>query len=414
MGFPELKEKIITLPDSPGVYIMKSKRGEVLYVGKASSLRKRVRSYLTPSISSKVGILREKVEDIEYVTCDSEEQALILESALIKERKPKYNIALRDDKSYPYVEITKEEFPRLFISRLKKRGKSLNFGPYPKVKLLKASLSIIRKVFPYASCKVMPKSACLFYHLSLCPAPCIGAVSPFEYKENIENIIKILRGERKELMENLRKKMEELSKALRFEEATKIRDKLLALENLYSGKKTEHFLISLRNILNLPSLPLLIEAIDISSLRGKEAGGSLIVFRDGFPDKSSYRRYRIKEVEEKNDYAMVGEVVRRRYHRLLREKKRLPDLVIIDGGKGHLQKAKEELDKLALNIPIIGIAKKNEEIWLPFYEEPIIVPKDSPCLHLLQRIRDEAHRFAHKYHLLLRSKKVVSSKKREC
>jgi len=199
----KLKEKIKKLPLSPGVYIMKSKKGEILYVGKASSLRKRVTSYFGPGRSRKTEVLVDKIADIDFIECESEAQALILEASLIKEKMPKYNIALRDDKSYPYIEITKEKFPRLKVSRPKGKTKSMLFGPYPKAGLLKPALKMIRRIFPYCSCKRFPKNACLFYHLNLCPGPCIGAISEAQYLENIKAISKILRGERKELIEDL-------------------------------------------------------------------------------------------------------------------------------------------------------------------------------------------------------------------
>ncbi|MCM8832178.1 MAG: UvrB/UvrC motif-containing protein, partial [Candidatus Omnitrophica bacterium] len=338
------------------------------------------------------------------IVCNSEEQALILEASLIKEKKPKYNIALKDDKSYPYVEITNEKFPRIFISRPKKQTNNLLFGPYPKAKLLKAALRLIRRIFGYRSCKNMPKNACLFYHINLCPAPCVKKISAVEYKDTVENIIKILKGERKELLNKLEEKMKILAERKEFEEAQKIRDKIFALHNLYQGLSFTHQLLALKELLDLGKIPLTIEAIDISSLMGNYMTGSVVTFKNGIPDKSNYRRFRIKEVARIDDYAAIAEVVKRRYSRLMRENKRLPDLIIIDGGKGHLEVAKKELDKLALSIPIIAISKGEEKIWLIDKEGPLIIPKNHPGLQLIQRLRDEAHRFAHKYHLVIRKK----------
>ncbi|MDP2924169.1 MAG: excinuclease ABC subunit UvrC [Candidatus Omnitrophota bacterium] len=404
----DIKEKVKNLPLAPGIYIMKSKDGDVLYVGKATSLRKRVNSYFSKQVSVKTGFLLENLADIEYIECGTQEQALILEAALIKEKKPKYNISLRDDKSYPYIEITKDKFARIFISRPKKKTDNLLFGPYPKVKLLKPALKLVRRVFGYRSCRNMPKTACLFYHLNLCPAPCIGKISSSAYQGNIEAISKILRGERKELEEDLEKKMSNFAKESKFEEAALARDKLSSLYNLYQGKAGEHELIALKELLQLAHIPLVIEAIDVSSLSGKEVTGSVVVFRDGIADKNNYRRYRIKKVEGPDDYASIREVAHRRYSRLIRENRKMPDLVIIDGGLGHADSAKKELDLLDLKISLIGIAKQNEEVWFPGKNAPLVIAKDNPALHLIQRIRDEAHRFAHKYHLLLRSKKVTS------
>jgi len=404
----DIKEKIKNLPLNYGVYIMKSKEGVVLYVGKASSLRKRVSSYFLKNVSLKTGSLMSHVADIDYIECDSEEQALVLEAALIKEKKPKYNISLRDDKSYPFVEITQEQFPRVFITRKRTNKKSLYFGPYPDVGTLRSVLNMIRRIFPYCSCKCFKNTECLYSHIKLCPAPCAGKISEALYKENIEGIKGVLKGEREELTAALRAKMRKLSQGKKYEEAAAIRDKIIALENLYKGKTLTHELITLKESLNLASLPLNIEAIDISSLSGTNATGSVVVFKNAIADKNSYRRYRIKEVFQTDDYAMIAEVVRRRYRRLLDEKRNLPELIIIDGGLGHVQAAKMELDKLHLKTPVIGIAKRNEEIWFAGRPKPLVMPKSSAALHLIQRLRDEAHRFARKYHLLLRKKKTIA------
>jgi len=401
-----IKKKLKSLPIGPGVYIMKSAKGEILYVGKAASLKSRVSSYFTGSKSAKTQILVDKIADIDFVECESPQQALILEAALIKEKKPKYNISLRDNKSYPYIEITKEKFPRIFISRPKRKTGSILFGPYPVAKPLKPALETIRRIFPYCSCKRYPKKPCLFYHLNLCPGPCTGEVSAADYKENVDNICKILRGERKELIKKLERQMQQLAKEKKFEAAAKIRDKLVAVENLYTGKPRKHQLLSLKEILKLSHIPLYIEAIDISSLGRFDSVGSLVVFKDGIADKSLYRRFLIRQANKKDDYAMVEEVTQRRYSRLQREDKQMPDLVIIDGGLGQVNKASKVLKELGLPIAVIGIAKRDEEIWFPGKSKPLRISKNNPCLHLIQRIRDEAHRFAHSYQLIRRRKKM--------
>lgn len=406
-----LREKIRRLPKSAGVYIMKSSNGEILYIGKASSLRERVKSYLYQKDEGKTLVMFDKVADIEYIECSSIEQALILEAALIKEKKPRYNIVLKDDKSYPYIEITREEFPRVRIIRMKDVRKkvfegSLIFGPYPQVKTVKASLDNIRKIFPFCSCGKRRRKECLYYHIKLCPAPCIGKVSASVYNENIKNLICILKGERKELIASLKKKMRELSSKLEFEKAMEIRDKLWAVENLYHGRGVIHDLIALKEELKLAHLPLVIEGVDISSLHGKYAVGAIVVFHDGYPLKSAYRRYRIKEANVKDDYDMIAEVVRRRYRKIRDEKGVFADLIIVDGGRAHLNRVYEELRKLGIDIPVISIAKQNEEIWTPHNNHPLILKEDNPALHLIQQVRDEAHRFAHKYHLYRRSKEL--------
>jgi len=406
----DIKEKIKKLPLGPGVYIMKSKRGKVIYVGKATLLRKRVSSYFSKVVDSKTESLLKNISDIDYIECVSPAQALILEAALIKEKKPKYNISLRDNKSYPYIEITKEKFPRIFISRPKLQNKSILFGPYPQAKTLKPALTLIRRVFPYRSCKRMPKSVCLFFHLKLCPAPCVEKLSNNSYKNTIKNICRILKGQRKELVKELTKKMQKASAEKNFEQATILRDKLLAIDSLYTGNPKVHEIISLKEILNLSKLPLYLEAVDISSLGRNDCVGSIVVFRDGISDKNSYRRFQIKTARARDDYDMIAEVIRRRYSRLKKEKSSFPDLIIVDGGKGHLLRADKELKLLGISIPLIGIAKRNEEIWMVTKKNPLVISRDNPGLHLIQKIRDEAHRFAHSYGLVRRKKRTMSEK----
>ena len=409
---------------------MKSKSGKAIYVGKATSLRKRVSSYFSKAVDSKTDSLLKNIDDIDYIRCESPEQALILEAALIKEKKPKYNISLRDNKSYPYIEITKEKFPRIFISRPKVnpvrsikfkgeknktsngvKNKNLLFGPYPQAKTLELALTLIRRVFPYCSCKRMPKQVCLFFHLKLCPAPCKGEISLSAYKNNIQSICKILKGQRRELTNELTAKMKKLAAGKKFEKAASLRDKLLAVDSLYKGKPKVHEIIALKEILSLPRLPLHIEAIDISSLGRSDCVGSVVVFRDGVPDKNSYRRFQIRTARKRDDYDMIAEVMRRRYSRLIKEKSCLPNLIIVDGGKGHLLRAYKELEVLGVFIPLIGIAKKNEEVWTVSKKTPVIISRGNPGLHLIQRARDEAHRFAHAYGLVHRKKRTINRKR---
>ncbi len=398
----DIRKKINQLPSASGVYIMKSRSGEILYIGKASSLRQRVKSHFSRPPASKPDIFREEVADIAYLECDTPEQALILEAALIKEKKPRYNVALKDNKSYPYIEITREEFPRVFISRPKGKNKSLLFGPYPETKTLRSALLLVRRIFPYRSCPKIPKRPCLFFHLKLCPAPCSRKISSADYRVNIESISRILKGERRKLAKALEGRMKKLVKNLQFEQAAHLRDKLSAINNLYRGKPRAHAIVSLKEVLKLPRLPLNIEAVDISSLGSRNAAGSIVVFKEGVPVKKNYRRFRIKDAVVNDDYAMVAEVVRRRYLRLIKENKALPDLVIVDGGKGHAAVVSEVLIGLGLSLPVVGLAKKNEEIWFPRSRNPVRLSRGDPGLQLIQRIRDEAHRFAHNYQVVRR------------
>jgi excinuclease ABC subunit C len=381
-------------------------------VGKAVSLRKRVASYFRGNNPPKTEALAGNICDIEYIECVSEAQALLLESALIKEKQPKFNVELKDAKSYPFLEVSREEFPRIFISRPRDKEGRILLGPYTDAGALKEVMKLVRRIFPYRSCVRLSGKPCLYFHLKLCPAPCAGYISPDEYEKTVNGIRKVLEGRRRELEEDLERQMREASGRQLFEKAAGLRDKLTALQNLYAGCQKPHELSALKDILNLPSMPLNIEAFDISNLSGTSAVGSLVSFRDGKPDKNNYRRFRIKSIGKIDDYAMLGEVLRRRYRRLLKNGAGLPDLVIVDGGRGHVRRAKEELDRLGLALPVVGIAKQNEEIWFPLKSRPLIIPRDNPALKLIQRMRDEAHRFARKYHVLLRKKKLLN--KNDC
>jgi excinuclease ABC subunit C len=255
----------------------------------------------------------------------------------------------------------------------------------------------------------MPAKACLYHSIGLCPAPCVGAISKKDYGRNIKNIKLVLEGRKDELYRNLKEDMERLAQNKDFEQAALLRDQLRAIGALYSSSPDANYfkeLEQLERALGLPRRPERIECIDISTTMGARSVGSLVSFLNGRPDKSNYRRFRIKEVEGMDDFKMVAEVVRRRYGRLKREGAAYPDLVMIDGGKGQLAAAQDELRKLETSIPLISLAKREEEVFVPGKRSAIILPKDSLGLKLLQRVRDEAHRFAISYHRLLRDKKV--------
>ncbi len=400
------KSKFKELPSECGVYIFKDKKSKVLYVGKAKDIKKRVKShFLSKDIKHK--ILIEKTAFIDYNLLPTESQALLLEQALIKENSPPFNVALRDDKSYPYVKISLDEFPYISILRPKDKTDALYIGPFTNKKLLREALNFIRKIFPFRTCKLMRKKACLNYYLKLCPAPCENKVGQEEYRRSIERVIKILRGERRDLILELEREMKNLAKNLRFEEAAILREKLKALLALYEGMRgyvQEATL--LKDILGLKKLPRIIEGFDISNISGKLGCGSMVRFLEGEPDKSNYRKFKIKQASTKSDLDMLAEVVRRRYQRLLREGKEFPDLILIDGGLAHLNTAKKELEKLGLNISVISIAKREEKIYTEFKTEPIILPKNSSGLQLIQRIRNEAHRFSKKYLDVLQRKSL--------
>jgi len=413
----DIKEKVKQLPLTSGVYLMKNVKGTVIYVGKAISLRKRVQSYFRKNtgIISKTDLLVADIVDIDVIYTESEAEALILEASLIKQYQPKYNVDLRDDKSYPLIQITKDDFPCISIERPSEKRKDCQYyGPYVHAGLIREALSIIRRIFPFRICVPFPQKECLDYHIGLCDAPCIKKMSKKDYARNVRHVCLILEGKKDVLYRNLKQEMELYSQKQDFEKAAKVRDQLRAIGALYSGTKDVNYYKEaeqLQRAFNLSRRPERIETFDISNIMGNQAVGSMVSFLNGKPDKSNYRKFRIKEVQGIDDFKMIAEVVRRRYSRLKREKKMFPDLIVIDGGKGQLSAACAELEKLEVMIPIISLAKKEEEIFLPKKRKSIRLELDSLGLQLLQRTRDEAHRFAVTYHKKLRSKNFIKTLK---
>jgi excinuclease ABC subunit C len=339
----------------------------------------------------------------------------LLEASLIKKYHPKYNVELRDDKSYPSILITKDTYPRIDVVRPRSGKFSLEegrlFGPYVDSKLIREALTIVRKIFHYRACRSMPKKPCLDYHIGLCDAPCAKKISIKDYQSIIDHVCLILEGRKDELYRSLRLKMEKYVTQKEFEKAAILRDQIRAVGALYSGTKDINYYKEaeqLKLVLSLARVPERIEAFDISNTMGDQSVGSMVSFLNGSPDKNNYRRFRIREVEGIDDFQMIAEVVRRRYQRLKREGALFPDLILIDGGKGQLSAAQEELDKLDVKVPLLSIAKREEEIFLPGKRKPVLLSKHSLGLKVLQRIRDEAHRFAISYHRSLRAKKFLS------
>jgi len=411
MGRPqELKEKISSAPNSPGVYLMRDRRGKVLYVGKAGSLRKRLSSYFIKGLDSKTLALMNKVADIEFRLSPNESMALLLEAGLIHKFKPHYNISLRDDKSFPFVKISAEVFPAISITRKKDDSSGRYIGPYTNAKLLKNALKVIRRSFAYRSCRRLPGKSCIYGRINLCPAPCLGRLDPKEYNLRIEDIILILEGKADLLINRLRHLMQNKSRARDFEAAAEARDQISTLAELsagLSGVNRKGELEDLKNKLGLRKLPERIEGFDISNISGKQAVGSMVSFYRGNPDKNNYRRFRIKDCTGIDDYKMLAEVVRRRYSRLIKENSALPDLLLIDGGKGHLLAAFRQVKELGLDLPLVSIAKKEELVYSNNKECGLNFADDTPALNLIRRVRDEAHRFAVSYHLLLRRKELI-------
>lgn len=409
-----LQQTIQSLPLTSGVYLMKDKDGTIIYVGKAVSLRKRVQSYFRKQTGSfKTDLLVAAIDSIDYINTASEAEALILEASLVKKHMPKYNIELKDGKTYPHIQVTKEEFPLVSVVRLNsQKGKKIKadyYGPYTSPALIREALIIIRKIFHFRSCENLPNKPCLDYHIGLCDAPCIDHVSAEDYRKNIRRVEYILEGRKDELLKSLHEDMEVLAREKKYEQAAKVRDQIRAIGALYSSTMDVNYFKEaeqLERALNLARPPARIECFDISNIMGQQAVGSMVSFLNGRPDKSNYRRFKIKMVEGIDDFQMMAEVVRRRYTRLKNEGAIFPDLIIVDGGKGQLSSACGELKKLDVVIPIISLAKREEEVFVPGRRNSIILSKDSLGLRLLQRVRDEAHRFAVYYHRLLRSKKA--------
>jgi excinuclease ABC subunit C len=552
-----LKDKLSALPISPGVYLMKNAHGHIIYVGKAVVLKNRVRSYfqkLGKDVSGKVRTMVGEIADLEWIVTDSELEALILESNLIKTHRPHYNVRLKDDKSYPYIVVTmKDQFPRpMFIRKIRFEGKDGNryFGPYTNAEAVRETLRLIRRVFRvpcgYKDPSQSKGRACLYFHIGQCLGPCNGTVTQEEYAQVIKDVILFLEGRQEKLLRELQAQMEEAAENLCFEKAARLRDQVQAVQRIIERQKVvsgalsdqdvvalvtdngnavaqmlfirggkligqEHFLLDgassdaicesvqefikqyydaaayipreillpcdldemeiieqwlrekrgtkvdihhpvrgdkrqlvemaeknaeavleqlhkkmeaddelameelseLERSLDLPKLPKRIECYDISNIMGTEAVGSLVVFENGKPLKSDYRRFKIKYTpEQPDDYAMMREVLTRRLTGRLRETPKfaeLPDLLMVDGGRGQLNVAVDVLNSVGDEVSLIGLAKEFEEIYKPDESRPRMLRRGSKGLHLLQRVRDEAHRFAVDYHRKLRSKKMTKS-----
>ncbi len=425
----KLLTKARELPDEPGCYIMKDTRGHEIYVGKARSLRRRVASYFQAKDRlGKEQALVENIADFEYVVTDSEVEAVLLESRLIKDLRPRYNFLLRNNEQYPYLEVTLgEDFPRALVTREHRPGKSRHFGPFPSAADLRAVLSRLGRVFKFRTCNLRlraddPKARfrrpCLNYHIGRCTAPCAGLVSRREYRRQIAGLLLFFGGRKRALVKSLDREMQAAAKALRYEEAAELRDALAALERIHDAPALDQELApavpiidptkgleSLRRALGLERAPRRIEGVDIANLQGGEMVGAVVTFLDALPFKDGYRRYRIKTVAGQDDFASMAEVVRRRYTRLRREKGELPDLVLVDGGRGQVRAAAQALAKARVRVPVLmGLAKEEEVPLLAGRSEPVRLSRRSAGLKLLMFVRDEAHRFAQHYHHILRRK----------
>ncbi|MGC8775866.1 MAG: GIY-YIG nuclease family protein [Minisyncoccia bacterium] len=387
--------KVKNFPEEPGVYLMKNNQGEILYIGKAGNLKRRVSSYFLKSQEERIEKLLQEVSSIEYQLTDTAIEALILESNLIKKFKPKYNIREKDDKSFLYVLITNEKFPRVLLVR----GKDINlysgdfFGPFISAQNIREALKIIRKIFPYnlhPQDKIPQKRPCFDYQIGLCPGTCIGAIKAKDYKKTIKNIKLFFQGQKNKILKNLEKEMKNFAQKLEFEKAEKIKKQIFALKHI-----KDIALIKEGEVLE-ENKNFRIEGYDISNISGKFAVGSMVVFLNNKPQKSEYKKFKIKTVNQINDFQMLAEVLKRRFSHLEWPK---PDLILIDGGLGQVAIAKKILKSFNLNIPVIGIAKGPKRNKNEFIGNDYGVNKN-----VLIQIRDEAHRFALQYHRKLRNK----------
>jgi len=550
----QMRQKLDSLPVSPGVYQFRDRKGELLYIGKAQSIRNRVRQYFQnrPTGSPRLDVMISRIHDLEIIMTDSDVEALILEANLVREYNPRYNVRLKDDKSFPYIVITNEPYPRVFVTRQRKRDGSRYFGPYTDVKTMRYALKTIRDLFRIRSCNyfiddefIEKKKAriCLDYHIKKCDGPCEGLISRESYNNMIQQVEALLKGRTEGLKKQFEEEMNRLSGELRFEEAADYRDKLKSLEVYSEHQKVEgaenierdifitaaedddacgvvfkiregkligrqhyyfdnvegkpesevlekliqsfyigdtyippeimvsakienegmlrnwlheragqgvditspmnendekllrmfklnaKFLLdelkiqrkkrgefmpksiqSLQKDLRLKIPPNRIECFDISNIQGSDIVASMVCFDSAKPRKSEYRKFKITGLDHPDDFASMKQAVYRRYKRALDEQEQLPDLIVIDGGKGQLSSALSALYDLGIkDVPVIGLAKRLEEIYIPGIADPQTLPKTSASLRLLQRIRDEAHRFAVTYHRQVRNKRTIQS-----
>ena len=411
--------KLASLPENSGVYIFKDKNQVPIYVGKAVNIKKRVRNHFNLKKSdAKEQLLVERMTDIDTIVVDSEIEALILEANLIKNYQPVFNSQLKDDKDYIYIKITRDEFPNVLAARKRDlTGAKEFFGPFPSSFKVRTTLKFLRRVFPYSNCKPNQKRPCLYFNLGLCPGVCAGVISQEDYHINIRKIIFFLKGERQKIISDLEKQLKTASKKLEFEKASILHDQIESINYITKPfRNFGHFEPDLAGIRNkemqdlakeigLANTPKRIECYDISNIAGKDATGSMVVFTDGIADYDEYRRFQIKNVVGINDTAMMAEVLERR----LKNNWPLPDLIVVDGGKGQLNATLAVLRRLKKEIPIISLAKRLEEIYMPGDPKPLRLSRQNRALKLIQRLRDEAHRFAINYHRKLRSKRFLTA-----
>lgn len=429
------REKVRTFPTTPGVYLMKDSRGRVIYVGKAVNLRSRAASYFTKAAATdrRTADLVPEIAEIDYIESDSEVDALLLEARLIKDVQPRFNQELKDDKTFPYLEISiREDFPRVEFTRKPRDKGTKLYGPFTSAKKLRGTIAVLQKIFQFRTCSLDIDEGdqrwrwfrpCLLHSINQCTAPCNLSIGKDDYRQDINRLRMFLDGKKGKLLKELRQEMQAASRDLKYEKAARIRDEINALESLnLRGNLEEHAqpevfyidpkkgMAGLKKIFKLPELPRRIEGIDIAHLQGGETVASLVQFIDGLPFKHGYKRYKIRTVDGVDDFASIREVVSRRFRRLSQEGESFPDILLIDGGKGQLSSAMQALQAIDVVPPFtISLAKREEEVFVPGETEPRRLSKHSYGLRLLQYVRDESHRFAQHYHHILRRKSSLES-----
>jgi len=427
-------KKVRDFPQTAGVYLMKDSAGRVIYVGKANNLRSRAGSYFLKAaeVDRRTADLVREIRDIDYLEADSEVDALLLESRLIKDVQPRFNSLLKDDKTFPYLQITThEDFPRIEFTRSPASKGVKLYGPFPSAGSLRGAIVVLQRIFKFRTCSLDIDAddpqwkwfrPCLLASIDQCTAPCNLRITKADYRKDINRLKTFLEGGKKQLLKEMHAEMLAASQGLEYEKAARLRDEIRLLERLHErGDLEEHvqpevFLVDpkkglagLEKVLGLSGTPRVIEGVDIAHLAGNETVASLVQFIDGLPFKPGYKRYRIKTVDGIDDFKSIHEVVLRRFSRLIREGASLPDIFLIDGGKGQLSAAMDALNSLGIVPPcILSIAKREEEIFLPGKSEPLRLSRDAYSLRLLEYVRDEAHRFAQHYHHLLRGKRTLA------
>jgi excinuclease ABC subunit C len=425
-------EKVKQFPTTPGVYLMKDADGRVIYIGKAKSLRNRAATYFTKAAAEefRTAEMVKHIADIDCVPADSEVDALLMEARLVKDIQPRFNTDLKDDKSFPYLQIRiREDFPRVEFTRQPRRKGVKLYGPFTSARMLRVAMQVLQRIFQFRTCQLDIKAddprwrwfrPCILHNIRQCTAPCNFRVTKEDYRKQIRALRLVMEGKKDKLLREMDEQMRAASAAMQFEKAARLRDEIEALKKLEMRGDADkdvqpHVfqidpkkgLAGLRKVLGLPQVPRSIEGVDIAHLAGEDTVAALVSFIDGLPFKPGFRRYKIKSVQGVDDFASVREVVSRRFRRLSDEDGVFPDILMIDGGKGQLNAAVQAFRMLGIEPPaLISLAKRDEEIYRPGEAEPLRLSRHSAALRLLQYVRDEAHRFAQHYHHLLRRKKM--------